>query len=407
MPTQHSELPVLFVSGKPISYITRDRSWTNTVNYWTVRKDKSALPINTYSDTKINRYQSLGREIVTRKSDGVVLSDLRIGYATTAALTARHNELSSWIAAAEPTDAQLENECAIKVLGKLADLKVNLPVTVAEMGKTIDLILGKAHQLWLAYGDVRHGRLRDALKTLGIPIHYKRELGVYRPGYKPLSKSAAKQWLEIKYGWMPLLMDVKGAAEAIVDRLHGGRLPWIVASAKVTSQKSLTNKFVSGYSTGSYGVEAASAAKTYKIKIWADLSNPHLNQAQQLGLTNPALVAWELVPFSFVFDWFMSVGNYLEAASALQGITVRRAFISRVREVNTSYYSHAHPYETATNRSTGYEFNFGSYGRSYTRSPYVVNPLLLYPPVNRDPLNIQRLITGLALLQGNARNFRV
>jgi hypothetical protein len=39
------------------------------------------------------------------------------------------------------------------------------------------------------------------------------------------------------------------------------------------------------------------------------------------GVTNPLLVAWELVPFSFVVDWFLPVGNYVEQLDAMLGYT--------------------------------------------------------------------------------------
>jgi hypothetical protein len=113
------------------------------------------------------------------------------------------------------------------------------------------------------------------------------------------------------------------------------------------------------------------------------------------------------VPFSFVFDWFVSVGDYLTAATALQGVSVRRAFVSRLKDQTTGYLSHAHPAIRSTTVTSGYDFKFSSWSRSYDRKPYVVNPLFLYPPVNRDPLNIQRLVTGMALLKGNARSLRV
>jgi hypothetical protein len=40
-----------------------------------------------------------------------------------------------------------------------------------------------------------------------------------------------------------------------------------------------------------------------------------------LGFTNPLVVAWEVVPWSFVVDWFIPVGRYLEQLSATHGWT--------------------------------------------------------------------------------------
>jgi hypothetical protein len=37
-----------------------------------------------------------------------------------------------------------------------------------------------------------------------------------------------------------------------------------------------------------------------------------LDTQRTLGLYDPAGLAWELLPFSFVADWFVPIGNYLE-----------------------------------------------------------------------------------------------
>lgn len=38
------------------------------------------------------------------------------------------------------------------------------------------------------------------------------------------------------------------------------------------------------------------------------------------GLINPAVLAWELIPFSFVVDWFAPIGNTLDALDAGVGV---------------------------------------------------------------------------------------
>jgi hypothetical protein len=39
-----------------------------------------------------------------------------------------------------------------------------------------------------------------------------------------------------------------------------------------------------------------------------------------VGLSDPLSVAWEVVPFSFVLDWFLPIGNYIESFSAERGL---------------------------------------------------------------------------------------
>jgi hypothetical protein len=42
--------------------------------------------------------------------------------------------------------------------------------------------------------------------------------------------------------------------------------------------------------------------------------------AAQTGFTNPINLAWEILPYSFVLDWFLPIGPYLETLSAYDGL---------------------------------------------------------------------------------------
>lgn len=50
------------------------------------------------------------------------------------------------------------------------------------------------------------------------------------------------------------------------------------------------------------------------------VTNPNLLLFNQLGLVNPAYVLWDAVPFSFVADWFLPVGRYLQSYSDWVGL---------------------------------------------------------------------------------------
>lgn len=63
------------------------------------------------------------------------------------------------------------------------------------------------------------------------------------------------------------------------------------------------------------------------IKLQADLviTNPNLAMISQFGLANPLAIAWELVPFSFVLDWFVNVGDYLSSLTDFVGVELKNA----------------------------------------------------------------------------------
>lgn len=50
-----------------------------------------------------------------------------------------------------------------------------------------------------------------------------------------------------------------------------------------------------------------------KITSLCQISNPNLFFAQQMGLTNPAGLAWELTKFSWLADWFATLGEVLNS----------------------------------------------------------------------------------------------
>jgi hypothetical protein len=49
--------------------------------------------------------------------------------------------------------------------------------------------------------------------------------------------------------------------------------------------------------------------------------NGNSSIAATLGLLDPELVAWELVPFSFVADWFIPIGQWMEARAKASRLT--------------------------------------------------------------------------------------
>jgi hypothetical protein len=70
--------------------------------------------------------------------------------------------------------------------------------------------------------------------------------------------------------------------------------------------------------TVSHGSIVADGARfTCTVKMqphWDDFgSMGALEQMWELGFANPRYTAWDMVPFSFMVDWFVPIGSYLEA----------------------------------------------------------------------------------------------
>ena len=59
--------------------------------------------------------------------------------------------------------------------------------------------------------------------------------------------------------------------------------------------------------------------------------NQNLLLANRLGIINPQTWLWDNVPWSFVVDWWLPVGSFLSNLTALVGLTLDGASVTRTR----------------------------------------------------------------------------
>jgi hypothetical protein len=125
-------------------------------------------------------------------------------------------------------------------------------------------------------------------------------------------KTLAQSWLEFRYGWRTLyydMVDITGALANLADER---------TRFSERAGNSSTSSSASTVSFGTPGVSDLSMSfgitETKKISlrgsVTADIDPPTFQ-------FNPAITASELVRFSFIIDWFINVGLWLEAMSFL------------------------------------------------------------------------------------------
>jgi len=134
-----------------------------------------------------------------------------------------------------------------------------------------------------------------------------------------LSKMVADTWLEFKFGWFPLASDIGAAyADFTNNRNHQSVQP-IYAGA--------TGHFltflgpVSGYATGLGGASCmlrVTAAYSVRLKgaIRTGAVNGRIasNQLLQLDLPHFIPTIWDLLPYSWIADYFVNIGEIINAA---------------------------------------------------------------------------------------------
>jgi hypothetical protein len=196
-----------------------------------------------------------------------------------------------------------------------ADIGTNL----AERKQSMDMMTARLFQL---------GRFTQKLRRFDF-VGAGRELGITKRRVprtlKRHAKAFSNNWLEFHFGWSPLFKDIGGA----IETLNAGIPPFKVrGSATVRSSKYSTY----GFSSYGWPIAKYETWTTQKVqaRYIADVyvSNPNLWLANQMGLINPASLAWELVPFSFVVDWVGNVGQYLSSFTDFAGLEIQNPCIT-------------------------------------------------------------------------------
>lgn len=296
--------------------------------------------------------------------------------------------------------------CVSRMNSKMKDTDLNLAQGMGERKQVVDMIATTARRLASCYLSLHRGDWKNCVAILGLSVKYveKRSgkaVKQFQNSFQGDPKTAAAGlWLEFQYGWRPLLSDIHEAAELVaknnVRRENDSLFMTKTITAKVTLNKKHNVQKVQTADEATIVVQET--AYTHRLLYRVRVENEFLRFSSQLGITNPALLAWELTPFSFVVDWFLPIGNYLSNAQAAWGLSFADGS-SSVRYVGRTYGN------STTGMKTG-----GQVGQSksqilyrpveyfsYTRTPiygFLKEPL----PTFKSPVSLEHAANAVALL---------
>jgi hypothetical protein len=128
-------------------------------------------------------------------------------------------------------------------------------------------------------------------------------------------RTVANNWIELQYGWLPLLQDAQAGAEQLAWYLQAP-LETRVSVSRRKESSGTQDKYSGSYAlddgTYQYRWVRCNYAITERKRLTVYIQE-RPSEAALLGLTSPENVAWELLPWSFVADWFIPIGDYLTA----------------------------------------------------------------------------------------------
>lgn len=211
------------------------------------------------------------------------------------------------------TDSNLKTQADVQALNKLGDQKAQVGADLAQAKLSWNLLADTTIPLWQTLKELKHGRFDTARRILQRAAR----------GPLPAIRHQADWYLAWKFGWDPLLRDAYGVYQVAQEAMKPAML--LEAESGVYDDVTQSDLLSPGGTLRQNGW----ARRNHRTKIWASVSDSLLRNASKVGLTDPAGIAWEILPWSFVIDWGLPIGNCLQAANATYGLT----FVGGIRSV--------------------------------------------------------------------------
>lgn len=206
----------------------------------------------------------------------------------------------------------LENESYAKLRGKLYKGSASLGITMAKWKQSREMIVTRYRQMSLQ-SDRFEESARRLIDLIRIDKNHRR--------VQLNTKKLGSQYLELVFGWKPFLSDIHAACATVIDTEPQTRR--VTARAKTywySEMGSTGSTTIRGVLSGPIRVTRSATCQ---------VSNPNTWLRERAGLNNPAAVAWDAVPWSFVVNMFVNTGTLVNSITDFAGLSFPSSSITR------------------------------------------------------------------------------
>jgi hypothetical protein len=302
----------------------------------------------------------------------------------------------------------LSSVLLVKAQQAATESDANYLVTMAEMDKTFDMFFNGAKSMSnlmtrlerVKVSDLRELKkfsFKDMKRILKNPSSYKKGLRGISSGLQ----EAMSMWLGYRYGIMATYYDVESWADA-AKHVGTRRRARHIATGTQNYDSGLTHTLLSDGNFAKEFLDTRYTRFTYSSAGVLTTMIASASSSYTFGVERILTAGWELVPFSFVADWFLDAGDRL---SALEGNWVRPVVGSWVTHRSTlllfkNYYEQGHIKISGNLRYNGTDMNDTSLLTDRCMLVQrIANPSVSPIPEFRVNLNFKRVIDGIALVK--------
>lgn len=302
-------------------------------------------------------------------------------------------------------DAAFESIVLAEALDRASQPDTLAGVTIAEMNKTIALFEQGGRVA------VRMAELLESLPSSSLKL-FNATLKRYGSLVRTAGASRARrqlkrdvggallglcnQWLGYRYGIMATYYDVESWTRAFGPSSKRK----VVGASRADS-----SNYDSGWSFTDEGVHSnyeertvINRRSTYRAGVVIDPAA--VSSADRFGANRPLTTAWELVPYSFVLDWFVDFGTRLSAWEGELSVRPLGSWVTTVHQLSiTKSYRRTFKGElvVGNQRWDSSGIDSGSLTEISRWTVRKANPSLSIVPRVNVKLNFKRLADGVAL----------
>lgn len=239
-------------------------------------------------------YRIMGTQLqITKKVSGPLAAFLGLGQSLTTL-------------PAFPGDQKLFDTLYLEALAKQHSSQAEVGMMLAEAGETLSFLVSPFRGLAKYFSKMAP---RRTLRRKKSKMDY-----------------AADSWLQYRYAVMPLMYDVDTIRNLVVEKLQRDfevrRVGSVATEEPVVNEKEIHLPCPAVSSFYVHGKQVDTASFRVGVKLWFSQHSRCAGSLLGVDVTSLPGLIWELVPYSFVLDWFVGVGTYL---SAIRPVPSQRA----------------------------------------------------------------------------------
>lgn len=294
-----------------------ETAWFRGANPATVSSEK---PISSYVD----RWTGMPR---------LLMDDVRT--------SGNFNQLANnWLHEISPLDRlACEAEARTRTLNKLSQKKWDLGVTAVEMKQTVGLVNDLAQSMVRTVDNIitAHKRSDKALHSF-----FRR---VIRHG--DFSKAAAEvggmstslledvrsKWMQYQFGIRPLVQDTFDAGEALSTLLYDHGLSVLVVGKAGAQRRSRVRLEQPDRPDPVRRLLHGTTEVRDHFSVVYEIPRGTVGPISTLGLDNPASIAWNVTRLSWMFDYGLKMGDWMQSLTATRNMIFREGCHSNLRRL--------------------------------------------------------------------------